>query len=156
MFRMINSHLISMLNKFLMFGAGLWTISEKNKHFFQNEKGNRKYSSLGFLLHTFDKPWIYWQLAPVAIRQKKRYVKRSADTRCFLMAMLTFFLGQNAEIKTCGRFFKLGKVKSAYWCLQCLRFCRSLILSLSLYLCLCLSLYPCLSLPLSLYLCVCL
>ena len=41
--------------------------------FFQNVKGNRKYLSLGFLLHTFDGPWIYWQLAAVAIRQKKMF-----------------------------------------------------------------------------------
>ena len=41
--------------------------------FFQNVKGNRKYLSLGFLLHTFDAPWIYWQLAAVAICQKKMF-----------------------------------------------------------------------------------
>ena len=47
-----------MLNKF--FDVWGWAMSDirKNKPFFQNEKRNRKYSSLGFLLHTFDKPYI--------------------------------------------------------------------------------------------------
>ena len=91
-------------------------MSVKNYSFFQNVKGNRKYLSLGFLLHTFDAPWIYWHLAAVAICQKKRWHKMFSDTRCFLLAMLLSFWISGTERRN-QNLCKISQNRGGWFCL---------------------------------------
>ena len=86
--------------------------------FLENVKGKWKYLSLGFLLHTFDAPWIYWQLAAVAICQKKSKMSKEALTqdvfcwRCWLSFWISGTERRNQNLcKICqsreGSFFLL-------------------------------------------------